>query len=188
MYRNLVGRRQIVGGEIHGTCISLLQAPPETVASGVYQTIAGLCTPSGQPTQAKVVEAILEAYGGDRDLAWKMAFREEKVPLLISLYKETLRLYTFAPFATPRRTVKDIQYKDVFLPKGITMIMNALQVNHDPAFFGSDAMEFNPARLWEMTALFLMLRSVLGAAPILWLGSLNGWRGSRVRHERESEA
>ncbi|KAF2494124.1 cytochrome P450 [Lophium mytilinum] len=132
--------------EIHGTCISLLQAAPDTVASGVYQTIAWLCTPSGQPTQAKVVKAILEAYGGDRDLAWRMAFREEKVPLLVSLYKETLRYYTFAPFATPRRTVKDIQYKDMFFPKGITMIMNAQQVNHDPEFFGADAMEFKPAR------------------------------------------
>ena len=71
--------------EIHGTCVSLLQAAPDTVASGVYQCCAWLCVPENQSFQKEALAAILEAYGGDRDMAWKMAFREEKVPLIVSL-------------------------------------------------------------------------------------------------------
>jgi len=132
--------------EIHGTCVSLLQAAPDTVASGVYQCCAWLCSPKGQPFQAEVLEAILEAYDGDRDAAWRMSFREEKVPLVVSLYKETLRFYCPTPFATPRRTVEDISYMGTTIPKGITMIMNAQQANHDPAWYGDDATTFNPRR------------------------------------------
>lgn len=114
-----LGDDKLSADEIHGTCISLLQAAPDTVASGVYQCVAWLCTPEGQETQKAAYDAILEAYGGDRDLAWQMAFREDKVPLITSLEKETLRYYTFAPFATPRRTVRDITYKGIKIPKGI---------------------------------------------------------------------
>lgn len=141
-----LGEDKLTESEIHGTCISLLQAAPDTVASGVYQCIAWLSTTEGRPTQKAAYDAIMDAYGGDRDLAWKMAFREDKVPLISSLNKETLRYFTFAPFATPRRTVQDIKYNNVFLPKGITLIMNAQKVNHDTEHFGEDAWTFNPYR------------------------------------------
>lgn len=132
--------------EIHGTCISLLQAAPDTVASGVYQCIAWLSSKEGQATQTAAYHAILEAYAGDKDAAWCNAFREEKVPLIVSLYKETLRFFTFAPYATPRRTTVDIDYQGAKLPKGITMMLNSQQVNHDPAHFGEDAWQFKPDR------------------------------------------
>jgi len=141
-----LGQDKLTLEEIHGTCISLLQAAPDTVASGIYQTIAWLSSSIGQPTQKKAYAAILEAYGGDRDLAWKMAFREEKVPLITSLNKETLRQFTFTPYATPRRTNKDIIYKNIVIPEGITMIMNAQEANHDVDQFGEDAWDYNPDR------------------------------------------
>ncbi|KAI1344644.1 cytochrome P450 [Xylariaceae sp. FL0016] len=133
--------------EVHGTCLSLLQAAPDTVASGVYQTVAWLCSPEGRPTQQRAFEAILDAYGGDATLAWDMAFREERVPLISSMNKETLRFYTFAPYATPRRATKDVIMPDgVILPAGITVILNAQQVNHDEAHFGEDAWTYKPDR------------------------------------------
>ncbi|KAF2091592.1 cytochrome P450 [Saccharata proteae CBS 121410] len=132
--------------EIHGTCVSLLQAAPDTVASGMYQCIAWLSSPAGQDTQTKAYNAILEAYAGDRDRAWQMAFREEKVPLVVSLYKETLRYFTFTPYATPRAASKDVKYGDIAIPKGMTMIINAQQINHDPAHYGPDVWEFKPDR------------------------------------------
>jgi phenylacetate 2-hydroxylase len=141
-----LGQDKLTLEEIHGTCLSLLQAAPDTVASGIYQTLAWLSSPQGQPIQKKAYNAIMETYGGDRDLAWKMAFREEKVPLITSLNKETLRQFTFTPYATPRRTNKDIQYKDIFIPEGITMIMNAQEANHSSEQFGEDAWEYNPDR------------------------------------------
>jgi phenylacetate 2-hydroxylase len=141
-----LGEDKLTLEEIHGTCISLLQAAPDTVASGVYQCVAWLSTPEGQETQSAAYNAIMDAYNGDRDLAWRNAFREDKVPLINSLNKETLRYFTFAPFATPRRTVKDIKYNNVLFPKGITFIMNAQEANHDLAHYGEDAWTFNPYR------------------------------------------
>ncbi|KAH9902338.1 cytochrome P450 [Xylariomycetidae sp. FL2044] len=141
-----LGADKLTEEEIHGTCLSLLQAAPDTVASGVYQTLAWLSTPAGRPTQKAAYEAILEAYGGDRDLAWKMAFREDRAPLITSMNKETLRYYVFGPYATPRRTSRDIEYNGLFFPEGITMIMNAQEANHDVRQFGPDAWEYKPDR------------------------------------------
>ncbi|KAF2768366.1 cytochrome P450 [Teratosphaeria nubilosa] len=133
-------------GEIHGTCISLLQAAPDTVASGVYQCVAWLSSQEGQSTQSEAYQAIIDAYSGNKDAAWDNAFREEKVPLIVSLYKETLRFFTVTPYATPRRTRADFVYRGAKLPKGITMILNAQQINHDPEHFGSEAWTFKPNR------------------------------------------
>ena len=142
-----LGEDKLSEDEIHGTCISLLQAAPDTVASGVYQGLAWLSTPQGRPLQKEAYEAILAAYDGDRDVAWRMAFREEKVPLMVSFYKETLRFFTVTPYATPRRTAKEVKYNgSTMIPKGVTMILNAQEVNHDTAHFGPDAWEFNPYR------------------------------------------
>lgn len=132
--------------EIHGTSKALLQAAPDSTASSVYVAIAWLSTPAGRVFQTELYDAILAAYNGDVSQAWEMAFREEKVELLVSIYKETLRFWTTTPFALPRTTVKDIEYQGVVIPKGITMIMNAQQANHDPAWYGDDALEFKPAR------------------------------------------
>ncbi|RDW58438.1 hypothetical protein BP5796_12368 [Coleophoma crateriformis] len=131
--------------EIHGTCMSLLQAAPDTVASGVYQCCAWLCSSEGQPFQAEVLAAILDAYNGDRDQAWKMAFQDEKVPLVTSLYKETLRFFVTAPFNN-RRASKEISIYGTTIPKGMAVTMNIQGVNHDPEHYGPDATTFNPRR------------------------------------------
>lgn len=139
--------------EVHGTCLSLLQAAPDTVASGIYQTIAWLSSPDGQGTQQEAYDAILKAYDGDKTRAWRQAFREERVPLISSLNKETLRFFTFAPYATPRRTTSEVVMPDgTVVPKGVTMIMNAQQVNHDEDHFGSDAWTYKPDRYLESEA------------------------------------
>ncbi len=78
--------------------MSLLQAAPDTVSSSVYQCVAWLCVPQNRLFQKEVLEAILEAYGGAQDLAWNMAFQQENVPLVVSLYEETLRFFSTAAF------------------------------------------------------------------------------------------
>lgn len=136
--------------EVHGTCISLLQAAPDTVASGVYQAVAWLSSPEGKETQHAAYQAILDAYDGDRTKAWKMAFREERVSLITSLNKETLRFFTFAPYATPRRSVNPVTLPSgITIPTGTTFVMNAQEVNHDATHFGSDAWSFDPYRFMD---------------------------------------
>ena len=132
--------------EIHGTCKALLQAAPDSTASSIYVVIGWLSTPTGREFQSELYDAILASYDGDRDKAWEMAFREESVELLVSLYKETLRFWTITPYSLPRTTVKEISYWNTVIPKGTTMIMNAQQANHDTAWYGDDALEFKPTR------------------------------------------
>jgi phenylacetate 2-hydroxylase len=90
-----LGEEKLTLDEIRGTCASLLQAAPDTVASGLYMACAWLSsTPEGHAFQSDAFKAILEAYDGDLSEAWNMAFREEKVPLMSSFYKEALRCYS----------------------------------------------------------------------------------------------
>lgn len=67
-----------------------------------------------------------------------------------SLQKETLRFFTFAPYATPRRSVKPVALPNgVTIPTGTTFIMNAQEVNHDAKHFGPDSWSFNPYRFMD---------------------------------------
>jgi phenylacetate 2-hydroxylase len=50
-----------------------------------------LYSPAGKSYKPELHNAILEAYDRDKDKVWEMAFREKKVPLIVSFYKETLR-------------------------------------------------------------------------------------------------
>lgn len=135
--------------EQHGTCKALLQAAPDSTASSVYLGVEWLCSSSGRAFQTELLQAILGAYDGDRNKAWAMAFREERVPLMVSFYKEVLRFFTTTPFGTPRMTVADIQYQGAIIPTGTAMIMNAQEANHDKAWFGEDADKFKPARYMD---------------------------------------
>lgn len=132
--------------EIHGTCTSLLQAAPNTIASGIYQCLAWLCVPENQPFQKEAVAAILAAYDGDRNKAWEMAFREEKVPLIVSLYKETLRFWAFSPYAGRRLNQTIDKLYGTTFPKGLEMMLNIQAVNHDEDHYGADAKKFVPGR------------------------------------------
>ncbi|KAK5111252.1 hypothetical protein LTR62_005280 [Meristemomyces frigidus] len=130
--------------ESHGVCKALLQAAPDSTASSIYMAIAWLCSPAGRAHQATLFAAIKDAYGGDGDQAWNMAFREESVPLVVAFYKEILRYWTITPFATPRSTANAFKYRNSLIPKGVTMIMNAQHGNHDRSWYGDTAEMFNP--------------------------------------------
>jgi phenylacetate 2-hydroxylase len=104
-----------------------------------------MCSPEGRPFQAEVYAAIIEAYNGDRKEAWRMAFQQENVPLVVSLYKETLRFFSTAAF-NHRRASKEIRMNDTVIPKGMAITMNIQGVNHDPEHYGEDALIFNPRR------------------------------------------
>ncbi|PMD46597.1 cytochrome P450 [Hyaloscypha variabilis F] len=124
----------------------IFDALKKRIASGEQ-----LSTPIGQGFQSELYDAILAAYSRNRDKAWEMAFREESVELLVSLYKETLRFWTITPYSLPRTTFKDISYYNTVIPKGTTMIMNAQQANHDTAWYGDDALQFRPTRFMGKT-------------------------------------
>ena len=53
--------------------------------------------------------------------AWNMSFREENIPYVNAIIKETLRYYTATPMNLPRKAIKDIDWDrsvaDVMSPR-----------------------------------------------------------------------
>lgn len=145
-----LGKEKLTDEEIHASCVAILQAAPETVASGLYQAVGWLCSPEGQEFQPAALRAILEFSDGDRDRAWNRAF-EDDVPLIASLTKETLRVYPPSPFGLPRQTVEEVPCgkNGASIPKEVTVYMNTQEANLDEAWFGADAKTFKPDRFLE---------------------------------------
>lgn len=96
--------------------------------------------------QAKAYNAMAEAYGSK---TWGPIEDETSVPYLNALVKECLRTFSVLRLSLPRAAWKDIQYGDVFIPKGTTVFLNAWGCNRDETVFGQDADEFRPERFLE---------------------------------------
>lgn len=96
--------------------------------------------------QDRAYSAISEAYGAK---TWGPIDDETGVPYINALVKECLRTFTVLRISLPRAAWKDIQYGDLFIPKGTTVFLNAWGCNRDETVYGSDANEFRPDRFLE---------------------------------------
>lgn len=61
------------------------------------------------------------------------------------IINETLRLFVSLP-RIPKVAVKDVQVRDLFIPKGLTVEIAVQSMHLDTALWGEDALEFNPER------------------------------------------
>ena len=108
-------------------------------------------------------KAILEAYDGDRDAAWKDCITDEKIEYINAIVKEGVRYYTVSSMSLPRKAIEDFHYHGAPIPKG-TMILisqslrkmqltlDAQAANHDPVHYGPDAHLFKPERWLKIPA------------------------------------
>ena len=121
--------------------------------------IGSLSTEEGQAIQKAAYKAILEAYDGDRDAAWRDSVMEEKVEYISAIVKEGVRFYTVSSMSLPRKAIEDFHWHGSVIPKG-TMILisssrsdvanvDAQAANHEGAHYGSDAHLFKPERWWN---------------------------------------
>ena len=58
---------------------------------------------------------------------------------------ETLRLFSSLP-RIPKVAVQDVQVRDLFIPKGLTVEVAVQSMHLDPALWGEDVHKFNPER------------------------------------------
>ena len=96
--------------------------------------------------QEKAYAAICSAYGPN---SWGPVEHETGVPYITALVKECLRSFCVLRLSLPRAVWKDIQYGDMFIPKGTTVFLNAWGCNRDESVYGSDAEVFRPERFLE---------------------------------------
>src|SRR5579862_805353 len=136
--------------EIKSVCLTMVSAGLDTVPANLIQGIAYLATPHGQKLQATAHDALLETYHTPT-AAWEAVLKEEKVPFISALVKETLRYYTVIAMSLPRQSIKPVQYKGATIPAGTLFYMNARAADFDAQRFISPY-EFNPERYIQDTS------------------------------------
>jgi phenylacetate 2-hydroxylase len=125
----------------------MVSAGLDTVPANLIQGLAYLATPHGQQIQQTAYAALLESYSSPSE-AWTAVLREEKIPLISALVKETLRYYTVIAMSLPRASVKPISYQGAITPAGTLFYMNARGADFDSSRF-SDPYKFDPDRYLE---------------------------------------
>ena len=68
------------------------------------------------------------------------------LPYIRAMVKEALRWSPSMPFGVPHASSADDWYEGMFIPKGTIILPNMRVINFDPAVFGGDSAQFNPAR------------------------------------------
>ena len=96
--------------------------------------------------QEKAYKSICEVYGAE---SWGPIEDEASVQYVNALVKECLRSFCVLRLSLPRAAWKDIQYGDIFIPKGTTVFLNAWGCNRDESVYGPDADAFKPERFME---------------------------------------
>lgn len=68
------------------------------------------------------------------------------LPYIRAMVKEVLRWRPIGPLGVPHRSTEDDWYEGMFIPKGTICIPNVWHMNRDPAVYGENAADFDPAR------------------------------------------
>lgn len=68
------------------------------------------------------------------------------LPYIHAMVKEILRWRPTSPLGVPHRSTEDDWYEGAFIPKGTICIPNVWHMNHDPAIYGDNVANFDPAR------------------------------------------
>lgn len=154
---------RLTGVEVSSICLSLVSGGFETIPGTLVSCIGSLSTPEGQKFQDKAYEEIMKLYSsGQIKNAWAHDFEKEDVPYLNAIVKEAGRYYTVSNMSLPRKTMSDVRWGEVLIPKGTMVLINAQAGNHgtyvfstssfakitqpDTDYWGPDAAIFNPER------------------------------------------
>jgi cytochrome P450 len=96
--------------------------------------------------QAKAYNSVVQVYGTD---TWGPIEDENGVPYITALVKECLRSFCVLRLSLPRAAWKDIQYKDMLIPRGTMIFLNAWGCNRDETVYGPDVDVFRPERFLD---------------------------------------
>jgi 3-hydroxyphenylacetate 6-hydroxylase len=109
--------------ELMSINMSMVSGGIDTLANTLIWTIGTLAR--RPDVQEKTYQAIREVYEADN---WGDV-QEEKVRYLSALVKESLRFFSVLRLSLPRNSIRDIEYKGMFIPQGTTVFLNAWGCN-----------------------------------------------------------
>jgi phenylacetate 2-hydroxylase len=113
--------------EVGSICLSLVSGGFETIPGTLTSVIGSLSTKEGQEIQKAAYDAILEAYDGNREVAWKDCITEEKIEYINAIVKEGVRFYTVSSMSLPRKAIEDFHWHGSLIPKGTMILISTSQ-------------------------------------------------------------
>lgn len=112
--------------EITSINLTMISGGLDTVTTALIWLIATLSKrPDLQKTAYKEIQAV---YGSDNPLC--DANDDQKIPYLVALIREGLRMYSVLRLNLPRTSTKDVLYNGMSFPKGTTFFLNSHACNH----------------------------------------------------------
>ncbi|OAL27057.1 hypothetical protein AYO20_09865 [Fonsecaea nubica] len=111
--------------EVTSINLTMISGGLDTVTTAVAWLIAVLA--KRPDIQEAAHEAIQELHGAGSPLC--DANDDQKIPYIVALVKEGLRMYTVLRLNLPRTSIKDITYDGMIFPKGTTFFLNAHACN-----------------------------------------------------------
>lgn len=128
-------------GTLIGNIFSLFVAGYATVKETLQWHLM-VCASKPDSVQRRIQEEIDRVVGRERTPSW--ADRND-MPFTMAFLWEMYRWRTVAPLGIPRIVGEDVVYKNLFIPKGSTVMANLRAVHMSPEYW-KDPEEFNPSR------------------------------------------
>ncbi|KAI5821407.1 cytochrome P450 [Pyronema omphalodes] len=139
--------------EIASEALDHIGAGHETTALALSFTLAAL---SSRPDLQSELRRSLGPLMQQQSNGWMLPKLEgdgykalEEHPLLNSIIKESLRLYSPIPGSQPRIIPRDMKIHEHNIPAGTTISSQAWTLHRDPAIWGEDVEDFRPERWLE---------------------------------------
>jgi 3-hydroxyphenylacetate 6-hydroxylase len=97
----------------------------DTVTTAVAWLVAVLA--KRPDIQETAYEAIREVHGAENPLC--DANDDQRIPYIVALVKEGLRMYTVLRLNLPRASIQEVTYDGMVFPKGTTFFLNSHACN-----------------------------------------------------------
>ncbi|OAP56570.1 hypothetical protein AYL99_08682 [Fonsecaea erecta] len=130
--------------EITSINLTMISGGLDTVTTAVAWLIAVLA--KRPDIQEAAYRAIREVHRAESPLC--DANDDQKIPYIVALVKEGLRMYTVLRLNLPRTSIKEVTYDGMTFPKGTTFFLNAHACNMDSKLW-HDPEVFRPSRWLE---------------------------------------
>lgn len=158
-YYEITNPKKIDYTEIQSISLTMLSAGLDNTPLNLDHLFGHLSNHiRGTYYQEMVIFQLLSLYKTPTEAYQRVAI-ETECAMAVALIKETLRYFTVLPIGLPRSTTNDIKYKNMIIPKGTTLVMNAYAANHDPKQF-EHPNEFMPER-WLDSCLQLKSEKII---------------------------
>lgn len=132
--------------ELQSICLTMVSAGLDNTALTFDHLMGQLSQPQyGYSMQEQLYGSLLAISNNNTLSAWKNAAISTDCAYATALLLESLRYFSVLPLGLPRKTLKDVHFKGMYIPQNTVVVMNNYAANHDSNVFDNPSV-FNPSR------------------------------------------